>query len=193
MTVSREEIGAVLARYLAAAPHRGLATAPLISALGVSGDVASRRTFPLHITCSAVVVDAVGDVLMIWHREHGRWRLPGGHIEPEDPTMYGAALRRLEAVIGVACYDTIPAVPDDDIPVDVNVHAVPASPVEGEPSHVHADFRYAFMADRGGVSIAGNADTAFAWRPPYELLSPRFGASASRGVRFSCRGRGATP
>ncbi|MEV0230261.1 NUDIX domain-containing protein [Nonomuraea sp. NPDC050786] len=190
MTVSHEEVGAVLARYLAAAPHRGLDTAPLVAALGQSGDVASRRTFPLHVTCSAVLVDAVGDILMIWHRRNGRWRLPGGHVEPGDPSMYGAALRGLEAVTGVAWCHTIPAMPDDDIPVHISVHSVPADSAEGEPSHVHADFRYAFMADEGGVPIAGTAGTAFAWRPPYELLSPRF-AAVSRGMRFSCRGRGA--
>ncbi|MEQ4718912.1 hypothetical protein [Nonomuraea sp. B19D2] len=64
--------------------------------------------------------------------------------------MYGAALRGLEAVFGAAWYDTIPAVPDDDIPVDIKVHAVSADPAEGEPSHVHADFRYVFMANDCG-------------------------------------------
>ncbi|KAB8193807.1 NUDIX domain-containing protein [Nonomuraea phyllanthi] len=176
VTVSREEIGTVLARYLAAAPDRGLDAAPLVSALGLAGDVASRKTFPLHVTCSAAVVDAVGDVLMVRHRAQRRWRLPGGHIEPQDPSMYGAALRGLEAATGVAWHHTVSSAADDDVPVDISIHSVPADPVKGEPSHVHADFRYAFTAGEFGMSMDAGGDTAFAWRPPYDLPSSRFGA-----------------
>ncbi|MEU8404124.1 NUDIX domain-containing protein [Nonomuraea sp. NPDC048892] len=33
---------------------------------------------------------------MIHHRALDRWLLPGGHVEPDDHSLYGAALRELE-------------------------------------------------------------------------------------------------
>ncbi|MFD0480487.1 NUDIX domain-containing protein [Nonomuraea thailandensis] len=48
-----------------------------------------------YVTASAAAIDDAGRVLMIRHRTLRRWLLPGGHLEPEDHSLYGAALREL--------------------------------------------------------------------------------------------------
>ncbi|MGN9839179.1 NUDIX domain-containing protein [Nonomuraea sp. H19] len=176
--VTRDKVGTALAHYLAAAPDRRFDAVPLLLALCQDGDVASRNTFPLHVTCSAAVVDAVGDVLMVRHWSQRRWRLPGGHIEPGDRSMYGAALRELEAETG-ACWPhaAYPAL-HDVVPVDVHIHSVSADEARNEPPHVHADFRYAFWAGDFEMFKQAKKGAAFAWRPPIDLPAPRSTSSA---------------
>ncbi|MFI7703269.1 NUDIX hydrolase [Nonomuraea sp. NPDC049480] len=178
VVVNRDAVSTALASYFAAAPDRRLDAVPLLSALCQEDDVVSRSTFPLHVTCSAAVVDAVGDVLMVRHRWLGAWRLPGGHVEPHDQSMYEAALRELEAETGTCWHHTASAEPDEVVPVDVHIHSVPADGTRNEPSHVHADFRYAFSAGGFEMFTSVKKGTAFAWRPPLDLPAPRFTFSA---------------
>ncbi|GAA3108322.1 NUDIX hydrolase [Kribbella aluminosa] len=49
---------------------------------------------PEHVTASALVVDGAGDnTLLTLHKTVGRWLQLGGHCEPGDVTLSGAALR----------------------------------------------------------------------------------------------------
>ncbi|MEV6031573.1 hypothetical protein AB0L65_10525 [Nonomuraea sp. NPDC052116] len=50
MTVTREEISAVLRRYLDAHPDRAADVHLLSEALDTERDLASRGAFPLHVT-----------------------------------------------------------------------------------------------------------------------------------------------
>jgi 8-oxo-dGTP pyrophosphatase MutT (NUDIX family) len=181
VVVNRDAVSAALAGYLAAAPNRRFDTVPLLSALCQDDDVVSRDAFPLHVTCSAAVVDAVGDVLMVRHRSLGRWRLPGGHVEPQDHSMYEAALRELEAETGICWHHAASTEPEEAVPVDVHIHSAPADETSSEPSHVHADFRYAFLAGGFEVFTSAKKGAAFAWRPPLDLPA---------AARFSFSGYG---
>ncbi|MCF6468828.1 NUDIX domain-containing protein [Nonomuraea sp. MG754425] len=179
MTVTSEEISAVLARYLAAHPDRGTDVARLIAALDSGRDLTSRKTFPLHITCSAAVA-ADGRVLVIHHRTLDRWLLPGGHVEPEDHSLYGAALRELEEETGVAWRRAVSPPAYDVVPVDVDVHEIPANLAKGEPEHLHADFRFAFRVEDSEISLQSEEVTAFDWRAPADLPTPRLAGGAFR-------------
>ncbi|MFF0264201.1 NUDIX hydrolase [Kribbella sp. NPDC004536] len=53
-----------------------------------------RTCRPEHVTASALVVDGLGEkTLLTLHKTVGRWLQLGGHCEPGDTTLAGAALR----------------------------------------------------------------------------------------------------
>ncbi|MFI6706154.1 NUDIX hydrolase [Nonomuraea sp. NPDC050478] len=173
MTITNEELRAVLARYLDTHPDRAPSVAQLTHALGPDTVLASRSTFPLHVTASAAAIDSAGRVLMIHHRALQRWLLPGGHAEPGDVTLYGTALRELEEETGIPWQHAVSPPSQDVVPVDVDVHEIPANPGKGEPAHWHADFRYAFWAKDTPITIQDEEVTAYAWRPVSDLPTPR--------------------
>jgi 8-oxo-dGTP pyrophosphatase MutT (NUDIX family) len=63
---------------------------------------ASRRSFPLHVTAGAHLVRDGAEVLLVCHKAYGELLLqPGGHLEPTDTTLVGAAVRELAEETGV--------------------------------------------------------------------------------------------
>ncbi|HEX3955989.1 MAG TPA: NUDIX domain-containing protein [Trebonia sp.] len=73
---------------------------------------------------------------------------PGGHLEPADATLAGAAERELAEETGidpgaVSCVS--------QAPVYVEFGRVPARAEKGEPDHFHLDFGYAFATADGDV------------------------------------------
>jgi 8-oxo-dGTP pyrophosphatase MutT (NUDIX family) len=66
---------------------------------------------------------------------------PGGQLEHADGALVGAAVREVGEETG------IPAVAlrlVDEVPVDIDVHPIPANPGRGEPDHWHFDVCFAF-------------------------------------------------
>jgi 8-oxo-dGTP pyrophosphatase MutT (NUDIX family) len=179
MTVTNEEIRGVLARYLDTHPDRAPSVARLTHSLGPGPALASRATFPLHVTASAAAIDGTGRVLMIHHRALDRWLLPGGHVEPADISLYGAALRELEEETGMPWQHAVSPPMHDVLPVDIDVHEIPANPAKGEPAHLHADFRFAFWAKETKITIQAEEVIAFAWRPPSDLPTPRLAGAVA--------------
>lgn len=61
-----------------------------------------REGGPVHLTASALVVDASGEhVALVWHRKGRFWVQPGGHIEHGETSFEAAARREAEEETGL--------------------------------------------------------------------------------------------
>ncbi len=180
MTVTSREISGTLSRYLTAHPGERDALAPLLSCLTGNADISSRRTVPGHVTCSAAVISHAGRVLVIRHNFLGRWLLPGGHIDPDDTGLIAAARRELAEETGLAGQQAVLVPELDQVPIDIDVHQIPANPAKGEPAHWHADFRYAYHAAEPAVTLQLDEVSGYAWQPPSSLQPAPLAAKLSR-------------
>jgi 8-oxo-dGTP pyrophosphatase MutT (NUDIX family) len=108
----------------------------------------SRAQFtPGHITTTGLVLHPESAaVLLIHHRRLDRWLLPGGHVEPEDQTIFDAARREVLEETGVRV-----AAWTDAALAGLDVHGIP--PGKGEPLHYHHDLIFAFRAESTSLII----------------------------------------
>lgn len=139
-------------------------------ALATGAPVTSRTDIPVHATCSVAAVRPDGRVLQIRHRTLDQWLLPGGHLEPHDTTLAGAALRELAEETGIEVTGTGTV---DDVPIDIDVHRIPANDHKGEPEHFHADFRYRVAVPTSDVVLQLDEVTNWRWAKPDEIDIPR--------------------
>ena len=101
-----------------------------------------RSCSPEHLTASALVLDPdAGKVLLTLHAKLGRWLQLGGHCEPEDTTLAGAALREATEESGLPGLRLLPD------PVQLSRHPLTC---EGRPSY-HLDVQYVALADHGAA------------------------------------------
>jgi 8-oxo-dGTP pyrophosphatase MutT (NUDIX family) len=176
--ITAQQIRAAVDAYLRRHPDESGRIMALISALSGSDDVAERTTFSGHVTCSAIVLDPTAHVLHVRHNALNTWLRPGGHLDPADSSLVGAALRELGEETGI---DTSALVAADQVPIDIDVHPIPANPAKGEPSHQHFDLRYAFTtANRPEIRLQIEEVHDFAWMPAAEVEP----AALARRVRL---------
>ena len=77
-------------RYLERYPEEAALLSEPVQLLSQGGDFASRRSFPMHVTAGALLVRGA-EILLVEHRAYGIVLQPGGHLEPADVTLAGAA------------------------------------------------------------------------------------------------------
>lgn len=102
-------------------------------------EIFHRKTLPGHVTASGIVIRGQR-MLMIRHPFLGRWLQPGGHVEPgEAPEQAGT--REVLEETGMHCtlHEWHGA---NCIPIDIDIHVIPANPRKNAPQHLHYDFRY---------------------------------------------------
>jgi 8-oxo-dGTP pyrophosphatase MutT (NUDIX family) len=109
--------------------------------LKANADGLEKACYPDHLTAGALVLSADGSqVLLNLHLKARRWFAFGGHLEPEDATLAGAALREATEESGLTGLVVGPE------PVHLSLHTVdfcnPRGPVR------HLDVR--FLARLGG-------------------------------------------
>jgi 8-oxo-dGTP pyrophosphatase MutT (NUDIX family) len=144
----------------------------------------SRAQFtPGHITTTGLVLHPDSDaVLLIQHRRLSRWLLPGGHVEPEDQTIFDAVRREVLEETGVQ----IPSNLDPPL-AGMDVHGIP--PGKGEPLHYHHDLIFAFRAETASL-IGQEAEVREArWFPISTLLQhvPELPESIQFSIRRALR------
>ncbi|MBT2468815.1 NUDIX hydrolase [Streptomyces sp. ISL-66] len=115
-----------------------------------------------HITGSALVIDpARGRVLLTLHKKLGLWLQMGGHCEPGDTTLAGAALREAVEESGIA--DGLTLLPGG--PVRLDRHPIPA------PCNWHLDVQYAALAPTGAVEAISEESLDLRWFPYGEVAA----------------------
>ncbi|MBF8192748.1 NUDIX domain-containing protein [Nonomuraea sp. K274] len=173
MTISQAEIRRTIERYLKKYPDEWEGLEPLLVTLNARDAFWSRSTFPIHVTCSAAVVDDTGMILMIKHRALDKWLLPGGHVESRDLNLVSASLRELKEETDIGSQFAVSPQGLDDTPIDIDIHDIPANPKKAEPAHRHADLRFVFRTRYPRVEVQVEEISAYAWRSPMDLHTPR--------------------
>ncbi|WP_410809701.1 NUDIX hydrolase [Micromonospora sp. 067-2] len=137
-------------------------------ALLADGPVVMGRSHrPGHLTASALVLDDTGSrVLLCLHGKMGRWVQLGGHCEPTDRTLVGAALREATEESGIA------GLRIDPVPIDVDIH-----PVACQGGSLHYDVRFAVLAPPGALEQVSDEAEALGWFPPDGLPEPLAGGT----------------
>jgi 8-oxo-dGTP pyrophosphatase MutT (NUDIX family) len=129
-----------------------------------------------HLTGSGFVLDAARErVLLLFHVKLRRWLQPGGHGEGEtDPRLI--ALREIGEETAL---DALAPFPSASL-LDVDVHLIPARPLE--PAHPHLDLRYGFLAPPDARPRASAESRELRWFP-LQALPDDADAALRRAVR----------
>lgn len=136
--------------------QRSLAHAYL-SFLAARPDALRRSCEPGHLTASALVLSADHSaVLLTLHPRVGRWLQLGGHCEPADETVAGAALREATEEAGIEGLTIDPS------PVRLDVHPITCS--LGLPTR-HLDVQFRAYAPAGAVPRISPESDDLGWHP----------------------------
>ena len=99
---------------------------------------------PGHFTASAFVLSPDRqELVLIYHKKLGIWVQPGGHVEPTDEDLIGAARREVLEEVGLSDLEPL-SKPGQSLLFDVDIHLIPAR--KADPAHEHFDVRFAFVS-----------------------------------------------
>ncbi|TQJ17175.1 8-oxo-dGTP pyrophosphatase MutT (NUDIX family) [Kribbella jejuensis] len=137
-----------------------------------------RTCRPEHVTASALVVDAPGEkTLLTLHKAVGRWLQLGGHCEPGDTTLTGAALREATEESGLIGLTVGPQ------PLHLSRHLIEAGGCAGA---YHLDVQFLVTATTDTEYVVSDESEDLAWFP-LDALPPDTDASvqalASRALQ----------
>lgn len=149
---------AALEGWQVADPDQEALRLRFVAHLRAHADGVERSCFPAHLTAGAIVVDHTGEhVLLNLHRKAGRWFHFGGHLEPGDATLLGAARREAVEESGLADLEV------DPVPAHLDEHAVAFCDPRGEVRHL--DVRYAARAPSSARPTTSEESLAVRWWP----------------------------
>ncbi|WP_336722267.1 NUDIX hydrolase [Cellulosimicrobium cellulans] len=153
---------------------------------GARADAVRRDGGPQHLTASCFVLSPDLDrVLLCFHRKGQFWVQVGGHIEPGDTTLAGAAYREAREESGLD--DLVPFDPDpepstdpDDGPGAEHQAVAPAAPVDVHrhdlaaafgTCRTHWDVGFVAFADPDARTAVSDESEDVAWFPVDALPS----------------------
>ncbi len=157
-----------LTGWTAPSPTQELVRQRYVAHLRDRPDALTRDCRPDHLTASTLVLSADHThVLLTLHAKAGRWFQLGGHCEPGDETLAGAATREATEESGLA--DLVL----DPVPVQLSEHAVPFCGPAGAGSPVHhLDVRFVSIAPRDARHAVSEESLDVRWWPVDALPDP---------------------
>jgi 8-oxo-dGTP pyrophosphatase MutT (NUDIX family) len=133
-----------------------------VTHLRAHGDGVERSCFPDHLTAGVLVVDSAGEhVLLNLHRKARRWFHFGGHLEPGDATLLGAARREGLEESG------LPDLAVDPVPAQLSEHTVGFCDLRGAVQHL--DVRYVARAPLAAQPEVSEESLDVRWWPVSDL------------------------
>jgi 8-oxo-dGTP pyrophosphatase MutT (NUDIX family) len=136
------DLRSVLLRHAPADEQESADLQHIVRFVATEADPFDRRNPRAHLTASAfIVAEDGGRVLLLHHRKLKRWLQPGGHADRGESSGETVALREAREETGIRGLALHPRAPR---PLDVDVHDIPARPLE--PAHQHLDLRYLVVA-----------------------------------------------
>jgi len=150
----------LLRRYLQRWPDDRLRLAPVIRFVRTHEDCLERGCREGHVTGSAWIVSPDHRcVLLTHHRKLGRWLQLGGHAEG-DSDLFRVALREAREESGMRAFRPLPQ-ESDPVPLDVDVHGIPAH--GDDAAHSHFDVRFLLEAAPGQELVASDESHMLRW------------------------------
>ena len=121
-------------------------------------DGTDRSCAGAHLTAGALVLSADGSaVLLTLHAKARRWFHLGGHCEPGDASLAGAALREAREESGVE------GLVLDPEPMHLDAHVVAFC--GDHPSVTHLDVRFLARAPQGAQHVVSEESLDVRWWP----------------------------
>ncbi len=125
-------------------------------------DGTDRSCSPAHLTAGALVLSSDrAQVLLTLHAKAGRWFHLGGHCEPGDRTLAGAALREGREESGIEDLRLDPE------PLHLDAHEVAFC--GGHERVGHLDVRFLAVAPPGAVPAVSEESIDVRWWPVHAL------------------------
>lgn len=148
----------LLDRWVPPTPAQEALRVEFVDHLRNHPDGLRRSCRPDHITASTLVLDATGrSVLLTLHAKAAMWFQLGGHIEDDDATLAGAALREATEESGIAGLDL------DPVPVQLDAHDVPFCGGHGDTRHL--DVRFVALAPPDARAAISAESSDLRWWP----------------------------
>ena len=199
----RKPLLEILDRYAVVHPGESLCVDQVRRLVESQSDCFERTCLPGHITASAWILSPDRKkILLTRHRKLNRWLQLGGHADG-DSHVLRVALREAREESGMTQFDVISGAPDPRVgdtilPLDLDVHRIPAR--GDEPEHAHHDVRYLFVARPGQPLAISDESIDLGWFDPAALepLAPdeslrRLGRKALDRVQADSRRTGEIP
>lgn len=184
----RKDIRRLQKRYFRHFPEEKAETGPFTEFVArIDGEsLYDRKNLAGHITAGGVIVSRASHrVLLLKHRQLGKWLQPGGHVEAADDSVLDAAYREIAEETGIRSEQLTPLTfpGETALPLDMDSHYIPACAAKNEAEHTHHDMRFVFLfdGDDDRVMIDRNESDAFRWVsldelaaiPDFRDLAPR--------------------
>jgi 8-oxo-dGTP pyrophosphatase MutT (NUDIX family) len=155
--VSRKDVQALLEAHEPADAKEAADRAAMLQFLEQLPSAFSAAQPLAHFTASALVLDEPRThACLVLHRKLGLWLQPGGHVEPDDPSLAEAALREVREETGLAGRLAAAA------PVQLDIHEIPERP--DLPAHLHLDVRFLVIATDDELTLSDES-TDVRWWP----------------------------
>ena len=163
----RQPLLQLLSRYRSVFPDEGPVLERVRCFVSEHVDCFERSCLGGHVTASAWIVSAAGDAaLLTHHKKLQRWLQLGGHVDGES-RIEAACLREAQEESGMQTFTFVPWAGAELVPVDLDVHDIPAR--KHEPQHEHWDVRFLLQAASGQELVLSDESNELQWVPFAQL------------------------